>query len=376
MEEFKILTHKGTFTIRPYHAGDEEKIFPAWKLAFSSEINTDWWRWKYLKNPSGFRTMLCLSDTGDVAVNYAAQVYNLWFDGMEIKALHLTDNFSHPNYRWAIGGKSGLFVRTGKVFLKTYLENIPVEPSSALSTPLEIARFHYGFPGVRHYRLGTKLMHYRVFGPGTAFLKKEISIDSVINNKGNDCDEPAFYTELSAITSRLISMMDKGYIDANLKKVDALWDRVSLRTFRCAVKRDYAFYKWRFLTRPDKSYIFLFQHALITRRLKGLIVLDCEVQKGDGLIFKIVDILADGEGSCRAIIKKAVSYIEKEAREGAYLAVWLSNNHPFKEAFQQEGFVEDKEPIGFVPCTRFDMHGIRPERADELIWTMADGDLL
>ncbi|MCK4816678.1 GNAT family N-acetyltransferase, partial [bacterium] len=159
------------FIIQPYRTGDEDRILSTWKEAFNKEMAPDFWQWKYPCNPAGFRIMLCLAENGEVAAHYAAQVCKISFQDQEWLGLQLTDNFSHPKYRWALCGKTGLFVKTARAFLKTYLEEIPIDTQFELATDLPKAQFHYGFPGIRHYRLGIKLMHYRLHQPGTVCLR-------------------------------------------------------------------------------------------------------------------------------------------------------------------------------------------------------------
>ena len=163
-------TENGRFLVRPYRPGDEEGILASWRLAFGKEMPLSLWRWKYPDNPRGFRCLLCLDEAGQVVVHYAAQVMRLNYFGKDILGLHLVDSFSHPRFRWAVGGRTGLFVRAAWIFLATYLEDVDLPQRVFLATEVPKAQFHYGFPGERHYRLGLKLLSYRYHGPGLCYL--------------------------------------------------------------------------------------------------------------------------------------------------------------------------------------------------------------
>jgi hypothetical protein len=125
---FQIRSSRGKFEIRPYETGDEEKILSSWETVFGRSMPTAHWQWKYPLNPAGFRTLLCLSENGEVAVHYAGQGCRICFFGKEALGLQLTDIFTHPAYRWAIGGKTGLFIKTAWIFWQTFLEKAPFSP--------------------------------------------------------------------------------------------------------------------------------------------------------------------------------------------------------------------------------------------------------
>ncbi len=338
--ELEIKSREGNFLIRPYQPGDEAAILSSWKEAFGQEMSLAHWRWKYPGNPEGFRCLLCLAEDGTVVVHYAAQVRRITFYGEEILGLHLTDSFSHPRFRWALGGKTGLFVRTGWIFLRTFLEEIDL-PAEPLKTDLPKARFAYGFPGERHFRLGIRLMKYRRHEPGVLYLEA----------KGPWGRSPSRFFEERAFS---FSAWPK------LGEVFAPWEE---KVF--GVKRSASFLPWRF-SWPGKTYKIFYTKTFLRKKLKAWLILDTETPK-----WRILDFWARDEEDLTELLRGVLT----RAPQG--LGVWLAGNHPLARAFGEAGFKQAKEPLGIVPCTRCDFAGGRvpPEAADGFFFTMADADL-
>jgi len=342
-------TIKGKFVIRPYQPGDDPQIFVSWEKAFNKKMDAEVWHWKYHANPAGFRAMLCLSDSGDVAVHYAAQVYKINHNREEKLALHLTDNFSHPEYRWALGGKTGLFVKTSWAFLNTYLEEIPIDSHFKLHTLHPKAHFHYGFPGKRHYRLGAKLMYYRLFKPGVLYFKYD--------NRQNIPSKKEWF-----------SLHKCGYHKfPDPDEINRLWQRVLDVLNPFSVVRDYPFLKWRYFDKPNNNYDFFCIKSRLSNKLAAWLIAVPE-SNGESAI-RIVDFLAQDTGSLELLLK---DFIKKNKGKG--IECWCSENHPQKEAFLRSGFMPADEPLGIVPCTRCDEPGVSPDEADRFIWTMGDAD--
>jgi len=337
-----IETQQGLFFLRPYQPGDEWAILSSWKEAFGKEMSLEEWRWKYPENPEGFRCLLCLAEDGTVVAHYAAQVMRVAFRGGTILGLHLTDSFSHPRFRWAVGGKRGLFVQTGWVFLRTFLEKIelPVEP---LPTGLPVARLAYGFPGERHFRLGWRLMKYRLHGPGVLYLRAR--------------HRPGWRYGLGLQQSRLQ--------DFELwEEIDRLFEDQRPRRPFC-VERRARFLRWRF-RRPGKEYLIFYTKAFWRKRLKAWMI-GTPGQEG----LRLLDFWARDE----AEMKKLLQAVLAETGDGA--EVWLAGNHPWRKAFFEAGFQPENEPLGIVPCSRcyFADPRVPPETADGFFFTMADADL-
>jgi len=349
-EEIIITSKRGKFYIRPYRPGDEKAILASWRLAFGKEMSLEEWRWKYIENPAGYRILICVAEEGTVVCHYAAQVRNIALGKSNILGLHLTDSFSHPRFRWAIGGKTGLFVKTGWIFLNTFLEEIGM-PGPSLSTPFPKAQFHYGFPGQRHFLLGLKLMKYRPHGPGILFLKSKqpknfrllSKNDLFFSLREEKLEDFSFWEEIESIF----------YLSRNKE------------TF--AVKRNQEFLKWRFSC-PGKEYKIFYLKNFLNKKIKAWIIFDAKNQKNKEI--KILDFWALNARYLAVLLRKVL----KETK--ATFVVWMAGNHPFKQAFLEVGFQPEQEPLGIIPNTRCDFKmQYSPEDANKFFFTIADSDL-
>ena len=340
-----VRTRTGSFEIRPYRPGDERAILAAWKEAFGKEMRLEEWQWKYAQNPEGFRCLLCLAEDGTVAVHYAAQVQRLAWGGEEILGLHLTDSFSHPRFRWALGGKTGLFVRTGRIFLKTYLEKIDFE-ETPLPTEEPLAQFHYGFPGERHFKLGIKLLKYRPHQPGVLYLEGE-----------PPRKEPRFLWLYDVEEASL----GEGPSWAAL---DAFFEDFKRRFPTFSIVRNRSFLGWRFM-RPHKTYKIFYLKTFWRKKLKAWIIISAEKER-----LKILDFLALEEKDLALLLNYVLFTHRKKAQ------VWLAGNHPLKKAFKAP-FSPAPEPLGIIPNTGCDFAQShwRFEDGDLFFFTMADADL-
>ncbi|MBX6424244.1 hypothetical protein [Thermosulfurimonas sp. F29] len=356
MDEMVVLeTRHGRFLVRPYYEGDESAILEGWKRAFGKEMSPEEWRWKYAECPGGFRCLLCLSENGEVAVHYAAQVYPAVFRGERILGLHLTDTFSVPAYRWAIGGKHGLLVKVGLYFLKTYLESFPVEENFRLPDTAPKAAFHYGFPGERHFRLGALLLHYRRFGPGTAYL---------IWRPGDLTDHPPETTGISALRSQDLWARDRA--------IEDLWLFIEREYRPFMVMRDWRYFWWRYLASPPgRRYVFfLRERGLLRKRLTAWAA--GALSRKRSAFLTLLDIIARNEDELEGLLAEILGRL---SAHGLACEVWLSGNHPWIGAFLRRGFRPAKEPLGIVPCTRIDRPGLSPDLGDDLLWTLGESDL-
>ncbi len=343
-------TIKGKFIIRPYQPGDDPQIFVSWEKAFNKKLDAEIWHWKYHANPMGFRTMLCLSENGEVAVHYGAQVYKINHNGQEKLALHLTDNFSHPEYRWALGGKTGLFVKTSWVFAKTYLKK-SIEDTFKLETSLPAAYFNYGFPGIRHYRLGNKLMFYRSFKEASTFYCTYKS----------HMRSPLKNSLKTGIATKVINV-------ATPKELNTLWDEIAKKLNPFGVIRDYNFLKWRYFNKPKNNYKFYCLKKRPTNKIKAWLI--SSTTKNQREKIQLVDFLAKDNTALKQLLQEFLAVNKADIIE-----CWFSNNHPHKKAFLECGFIPEKEPLGIMPCTICDEANVTSNSSDNFIWTIGDADL-
>ena len=326
----RLETSRGVFLVRPYAPGDEELICRGFARAFGKALSPDFWRWKYRGGPAGFAAVLCFAPDGRLAVHYAGQFQPVRFFGERLLALHLCDAFTHPAFRFAVGGRQSLFARVARIFWRTYLKGAPFTEYDPLEAAPKKADFVWGLPGYRHFRLGEITLGYghqrpALYAEATAFKKKHPGRFSLSRR-------PPFPPEE-------VPVPEEGFLP-------------------CTIIKDAAWFTWRYLKHPAAPYLFF------GRRELGLLVL-----KGEEGFFTVVDFFARDP----VALWELLSGLRRAGLPGR-LRVWLSSASPAAGVFLAAGFKERPEPLGIVPALR----GFFPEAgllAERFSWVMGDADL-
>ena len=91
--------------IRGYQAGDEEKIYELFKMAFKKEIVPDFWKWRFLDNPFHKEPFIDLMWDGDtLAGHYAVSPIGMKVNGESVLTALSMTTMTNPNY-----GGQGIF---------------------------------------------------------------------------------------------------------------------------------------------------------------------------------------------------------------------------------------------------------------------------
>ena len=343
-----IESQKGKFFIREFQPEDLSGCLDSWKAAFGKEMDKNLWEWKYFKSPGGFRTVVCVSEDGTVAVHYAGQGNRSFYFDKEILGLQLIDIYSHPSFRWAIGGKTGLFVKTARSFWQTFMDNAPFDKGLDLFSKQKRGQFVWGLPGIRHARLGQKVIKYGRL-PDAFFAKSQIKKRQ--NLKGN----------LLYSLNRVIPSNDK-----MPRGLDRLWSRFLTKCKPFCIIKDKAHVKWRFWQCPkaqEHSYRFyLLKRPWSSAPLAWLAVATVDNRN------MILDFLAVSEKDLARIVGMCIM------EEDQPLEVWLSETDPLCQVFLQLGFLKEPEPLGIVPSMQSFCLGIM-DKTDSFHWLMGDSDL-
>ncbi len=84
--------------IKNYSAGDEEKIFELFELAFSKKMSFKYWNWRFIQNPYSKPMIKLMWDNDLLVGHYAVSPNNLnYFDEIILAALSMT-TMTHPYY--------------------------------------------------------------------------------------------------------------------------------------------------------------------------------------------------------------------------------------------------------------------------------------
>lgn len=355
----RIESPQGLFYIRPYRKGDERLILQGWKQAFGKEMSLEEWRWKYEHCPGGFRCLLCTFEEKEIAVHYAAQVYPASLFGEKVLGLHLTDTFSLPAYRWAIGGKYGLLVKVGLFFLKSYLEEFPASEDFIIDDKVPKAAFHYGFPGVRHFRLGELLLHYRKIRKDAFYLRW---------NSTSYLKNPLKKRNYFSYTDKLSPKDITIYADL----FDKFWEKIEKRYQPFAVIRNWQYIKWRYLSSPkSEDYIFFIRkRGLIKKYITAWAVGTPSLREEN--VFSLLEVWAENERELEDLLFVVLKDLHMRNLNGE---VWLSASYPWIKVFFDHAFYPSKEPLGIIPGVKIDRPGFSPDLEDRFWWTMGESDL-
>lgn len=302
------------FAIRPFQAGDEERVLAFHNRAFAPTTRSRrHFDWRFRDNPAG-PPELVLALEGDVCVAvYAVLPVRCLVRGEPALGGLQTDMAVAPELRRGLGG-SRLIMAVGEAYQRHFLNG-----TKALE---------WGFPEPELQRVC--LAHLKVgVLRDVCFLVRRVAREWT----------PAGGLEVSRV-ARLSS------------ETDELWRGCATRNggrgaFDTATIRDARYLNWRYAAHPDVEYL-LFE-ARSSGVLRGLAVF----REGgpDPQLFSLMDWLVphDDRESERALLGAGLD--EARRRSRPFLAAWIPLGHPLALRWQEEyGFFAKSTP--FQECYR------------------------
>jgi len=332
--EKTIETAHGKFLLRPYQLEDEQRVLDLWEIAFKNKAPDEVWRWKFHNNPFGRQIMLCLTEENIPVAMYSGIPFQANWQGKDVRFTQLIDNMSHPDYRFNVKGRKGLYALTVDHFVETY--GWPNE--SVIS---------YGFPGVKHFKLGKLFFEYQLMGGGGVYLKV---------NPLNIKSKKRFSFRKTEIIQQAGSFFDE------------LQQNLSLH-YPFAARRDSSFVQWRLFENPAHKY-FVFAGKSRQGDPLSYLVLSLNVNTAT-----IVDIFVDPDKKeAGRLIVSALNQLNMRHLQN--IQIWLPANHFLTKELVESGFEIHPEPIGFIPAIRIYNHELDYQYTNKKIfYTMADADL-
>ncbi|MCH8486062.1 MAG: GNAT family N-acetyltransferase [Candidatus Cyclonatronum sp.] len=328
-----IKSADGVFRLRAYQQADEPKVLALWEAAFGKAAEPEVWRWKFHQSPNGSPGLICETETGKAVAFYGGIRHQMNYRGDRIFAVHLVDNMSHPDYRQIISGRKGLFILTVQNYFKSF-------------TGPGKASFLYGYPGLKHFRLGKMLAGYQAL-PGVSYLETGIS----------ELKTPGWFSraEIAEATDNT--------------DFDALWQQVE-EHYPLAIVRGNAFVDWRYRRHSFKSY------RLFTASRRGeVLAYVCYSLPGEGETAVLTDVVAAPD--FRAFSRLLYSSAQQLSGLGVkQLQTWLPPHHFVTSYLERAGFRLKPEPLGITPTWKCFDDGLSQDFANRnLYFTMGDGDL-
>lgn len=329
-----IETPVGQFLIRPYQDDDEEKVIQLWETAFKSKMDRHIWRWKFHDNPFGRQIMLCVTDENKPVAAYAGIPYKANWNDKQVRFTQLIDNMSHPEYRFPVRGRKGLYALT----VECFVEEFGWPKQSVLS---------YGFPGQKHFKLGKLFFNYREMAGGGAYLK--IPAESIISNKKFSFRKTAIVESADSHFDNLQSAIKEDYPFAAI--------------------RDKQFINWRFFENPVQKYIVFIGKTFVGKPISYLVL------SIKGQMVTIVDIFTGRKiKEAGRLILCALKTLNLQNAE--IVQVWLPAHHFITKELLDCGFEKHPEPIGIIPTITYYHPDLSSAFIDKnIFYTMADADL-
>lgn len=316
------------FTLRTYRPGDEVSINRSFNKIFKTRRSLKEWRWKFRPADDGSRIIVAVDRDQRVIAHYGALRLRLQIDGQEAVGGEPLDAFCLSE-----GGATQrrLFTKTVKEFYRHYRR---ADRFCGL----------FGFPSLRHYRLGRIVLEY-----------------------GDPYPFPVLGKDLAG--RKLWRWRPKPANSFDPLGFDRFWERCSPRYPVCVI-RDSARIKYRYLDCPGNRYTFLslsgkegLKAWCCLRRVKRLVTL--------------VDLLWDGrdQEDLIGLNERIQGYAASVGAKS--LKMWLSGDEEADGVFRSLGWspLEDPDPIVLVVMT------INPEldfaeSFKRLYFTMGDSDLI
>ncbi len=317
------------YSIRPFRAGDEEAVNAGFNAAFGLARPLAEWRWKFPQAPEGRRIVLAEGAGGAVLAHFAVVPVRFQAGGRTLLAGQAVDSYSRRRLGLA---RDNLFQRTVRAFYDLHC------------SPSEIALL-YGFPGIRHLRLGLAELGYVEPRP-VAYWRRPV---------------PARARRALWRSHRVTQGFDPAALDD-------LWRR-SRHRYPFAAVRDSAWLSRRFTGRPGVDYLHLAAHR--RGRCEAWAVLRVTEKA-----VRWLDLVWDG-GDPRALAALDTSANDLARTAGvSHLDLWLSGDPAAAAALADRGWRQLPEPhelnVTFVPFhPELDLELLAPR----LYYTLGDSDL-
>lgn len=292
-----------TVDIRAYRPEDEPALLRLYETVFGisdADARRDR-EWRYMRNPAGsHQTIVAVLEDGEAIASCTGIPLRARLSGQACSVAVMEDAMTHPSYRGAMLGRTGLFVRT----VQNWVDNF-----TSGAGPID---FSYGTPQPRHARLGQLLMGYELWD-GIGYYSREIR-DTPIKRMRRRLPEP-----------RVVRVDEFG------AEADAVWERLK-ESYPSAVIRDARYLQWRYKDAPVRDYI-----PLALRRAggqwDGWLVLSVADETAT-IVDALLPVIPPAAAS--ALVYRAIGVgLEQGAR---HIQAWATPGSGIEELLKRNGF--------------------------------------
>ncbi len=325
------------FVTRRYQRGDETAILDLFNRLFHEPRSLAHWRWKYQDDPYGAeRISMTFNGDGALVGHYAGYPVLYRSDGADVLGHQIGDTMTEPSVRHIGRGPSGVLGRTALHFYETFCEG-------------QVA-FNYGFNVANIQKFSMR------------FLRSDRVEDVAYRHR-----------DLRANPFRRLRSIERYARGAGLDLVsetspewDGLFERVA-HHYRFLVRRDARYVSWRYLARPDLSYVVVAMRKW--RRLAGWMVLRIRNER-----MTIGDLLLDPDHA--ELLELSLRHLTAVYPVTAIEAWCPPRPRWLEDVVSSAGLEQKPEPQDLsVMCVPFLDPDASGRIRESLYYTMGDSDL-
>lgn len=308
---------------RKYENGDEQSILKLFKRTFGKCMSYDYWKWRYLDNPSIKENMINLAWDGDIlAAHYAVSPVHLYINGLQYNAALSMTTMTDPDYQ-----RQGLFVKL----------------ADSLFHDSETLDIIFGVPNNNSVKGFVNKLDFKLIAE---IPMLQVKISNSEYKKSNRCVVMKAFDE----------------------KFDKLFESVKEK-YKIITSRNMEHLNWRFISNRENEYtIFAY---LENGQLLGYIV--TKIYKGDEVpIGDIVDTLVTNELVLMELLSCACNLFKHQ--NVSLVNIWFTDNR-LLNVIKDFGFTEIGQFFHFI------VRDNRNDKSEEVFdfnnWyiTMSDIDL-
>ena len=338
-----VRVGEAVLTLRDLQGSDASAVLALHEHVFGAGVDAKWFAWKY-ENDSGQGKGQALGVwSGDTLIAYCGGIpRTLWRQSKSLRGLQMGDVMVHPAWR-------GILTRRGPFFHVTQ----KFHSSRVGAAPRHPFALGFGFPNLRHLRLGT------IFG----LMHDDGAMEALHWDT-----TPATIASLPwSLRWREVAASDK-HLE---RSVNHAWQAMRARSGdRILGQRDGAYLRWRYIDRPTPPntpapegprYRFFELHRIWSRNPLGVAVLDLRSESAQWLDW--IGPVQWAAMACRACRLEA-------ARAGATsLTAWASR--AVAQALEGSDIVRREPCAGLAVSTASDLGA---QGAVGLNWWLMGGD--
>jgi len=297
---------KKSFSIRRFRMSDIDGIVELFKNVFEGDFSREWWEWKYILNPAGFRgeegdIWIAEADNGQIVGHWAVIPEKMKLGSKTVTVAQAVDAATHPDYR-------------GHGIFKTLVKRVCSDAKKRYS-------FVFGFPNelYRGYeRLGWKSFRMVDF---LNFINYDCPLKSYFRSNITAWFAKIALKMLRARNYLSLSLHFEKSIGSNVEVEEATEFSNEINDFwkqarsehEITLERDSSFLNWRF-SKHLGNYQKFIARSTETGRITGYMVVKRTNIRGIQGILDIVDLhtLPYEDKSLTTLIKFVIDMAKKD----------------------------------------------------------------